>query len=219
MNLKLKELKKRFRSRENGPAVESMNRMGLVYEKNYGVSISELLEIAKDYKYNSELSEFLWKQNIREAKIISLMICNPKEVSKLKIEVILQGIDNIELTEQACINLLEKVENIFPKIENWLKNDNKYYKITGLFLISRILKEKKEVKKEELLKFFNNFESIAKINNGLIEKSLAKALLQIGKKNIILETEVLSFIDKIKEKNYKSAAWLNEEVAYFLINK
>ena len=219
MNLKLKELKKRFRSRENGPAVESMNRMGLVYEKNYGVSISELLEIAKDYKYNSELSEFLWKQNIREAKIISLMICNPKEVSKLKIEVILQGIDNIELTEQACINLLEKVENIFPKIENWLKNDNKYYKITGLFLISRIVKEKKELKNEELLKFFNNFESIAKINNGLIEKSLAKALLQIGKKNIILETEVLSFIDKIKEKNYKSAAWLNEEVAYFLINK
>jgi len=219
LTLKFKELKKRFRSRENGPAVESMNRMGLIYKKNHGVGISELKQIADDYKYNSELAEFLWKQNIREAKIISLMIENPKEINNEKINKILKGIDNIELAEQACINLLEKVEEILPQIKNWLINDNKYYKITGLILISRIVKIKKDIKDNDLLKFFDIFDNIANINNSLIINSLSKVLLQIAKKNNKLEIKVLSFIEEITNKKYKSAAWLNEEVAYFLINK
>ena len=217
--LKLKELKKRFRSRENGPAVESMNRMGLIYEKNHGVSISELNEIANDYKYNSGLSEYLWNQNIREAKIISLMIENPKEISDERINNILIGINNIELAEQACVNLFEKIEGIFSKINNWLENDENYYKITGLILISRILKTKKNIKDADLLMFFDIFDEISKENNKLIINSLSKALLQIGRKNNKLEKKVLSFIEEIKNKNYKSATWLNEEVAYFLINK
>jgi len=216
---KLKELKKRFRSRENGPALESMIRMGLIYEKNHGVGISELKQIADDYKYNKELAEFLWKQNIREAKIISLMIENPKEITNERINEILNGINNIELAEQACINLFEKVEDVFFKINDWLKNDKTYHKITGLILISRILKIKKDIKDNDLLKFFDIFDNIAQINNGLIINSLSKALLQIGKKNNMLETSVLSFIEEIRTKKYKSAAWLNEEVAYFLINK
>ena len=219
LSLKFKEIKKRFRSRENGPAVESMIRMGLIYEKNHGVGISELIEMANDYKFNSELSEFLWKQNIREAKIISLMIENPKEITNERIDEILIGINNIELAEQACINLFEKVENIFSQINDWLINDENYYKITGLILISRILKTKKDIKDNDLLKFFDIFDNIAGINNILIINSLSKSLLQIGKKNNTLETRVLSFIEEIKNKKYKSAAWLNEEVAYFLINK
>ncbi|MBN1251427.1 MAG: DNA alkylation repair protein [Bacteroidales bacterium] len=217
--LKYKELKKRFRTRENGPAVESMIRFGLIYQKNHGVALSELAEMAKDYKNDSVFAEFLWKQNIREAKILSLMIDNPENITEQRIKTILENINNIELAEQACYNLFEKVEGILSEIKNWLSNPNKYYKITGLILISRILKTKNNINNEEILKFFDIFDEIAKEDNMLIVRSLSKALLQIGKKDENFEKLVLDFITKINEKGYKSAAWLKEEVVYFLINK
>ena len=46
----VKNILKEFKTYGNGPAVDAMQRMGLIYEKNYGVSISNLREIAKSYQ-------------------------------------------------------------------------------------------------------------------------------------------------------------------------
>ena len=74
INEKVKEIKRSFRLMMDGVASQSMREKGLNYHVNWGASIPMLkqkaAEIGKDYN----LSIALWKENVRECKILATMI-------------------------------------------------------------------------------------------------------------------------------------------------
>ena len=50
----LREIKQSFRLYMNGPAAQSMRQKGLNYKLIWGVSLTDLKEIAKEYAPNAE---------------------------------------------------------------------------------------------------------------------------------------------------------------------
>ncbi len=108
----IKTILKEIRVKENGPAMDAMNRMGLKYKRNFGVSLSDLKKIAEKYRPDNNLAKDLRKKNIRETRILAEMIEDPKMVSEESANEIVSGIDTNELAEQACLNLFEKSHRI-----------------------------------------------------------------------------------------------------------
>ena len=70
----LLDIKAQFRTNMNGVASAQMRESGLTYKVNFGIELPRLREIAKDYTPNHDLAQTLWKESIRESKILAGML-------------------------------------------------------------------------------------------------------------------------------------------------
>ena len=58
----------------NGPVSQSMREKGLAYKVNFGVELPRLREMAEEWPHNYELAAALWKENIRECRLLAGML-------------------------------------------------------------------------------------------------------------------------------------------------
>ena len=70
MLFRSKDIKGQFRLFMNGVVSQSMREKGLDYKLNFGIELPRLKEIASRYEKNHEVAQALWKENIRECKIL-----------------------------------------------------------------------------------------------------------------------------------------------------
>ena len=210
-----KLLIKRLRTLENGPVADSMKNLGLEYKRNSGVSTIDLKNIAKEYTGQNDLALYLWKKDLRETKILSLMIANPEQLTEDEIEEYIQGINNIELAEQAAFNMLYKLPGSIEYVKKWCGSNHLYIRVTALLTLANIALKNKNLDKQKLENIFVLFPEIAKSDNHHLKKALGRALLQVGRIDG-LKNRVLQFIKEIEKTNKNTTDWLKEEVVYFL---
>ena len=67
----IREIKSKFRLFMNGMVSQSMREKGIDYKLNFGIEYPRIKEIAADYPCSHELAQALWKENIRECKIMA----------------------------------------------------------------------------------------------------------------------------------------------------
>ena len=67
----IREIKKQFRLFMNGIVSQSMRDKGLDYKLNFGIELPRLKEIAAKFEKNHQVAQALWKENIRECKILA----------------------------------------------------------------------------------------------------------------------------------------------------
>jgi len=67
----LKEIKTQLRLSMNGAVSQSMREKGLVYKLNFGVELPRIKAIAGGYEKDHSLAQALWKEDIRECKIMA----------------------------------------------------------------------------------------------------------------------------------------------------
>ena len=70
----LKAIKTQLRLAMNGAASQSMREKGLVYKLNFGVELPRIKEIAALFPKDHQLAQALWKEEIRECKILATMV-------------------------------------------------------------------------------------------------------------------------------------------------
>ncbi len=58
----------------NGVVSQSMHEKGLVYKLNFGVELPRMKIIAARYAKDHALAQALWKEDIREFKILAAML-------------------------------------------------------------------------------------------------------------------------------------------------
>ena len=58
----------------NGVASADMRKAGIGYKLNFGVGLPALKEIAKETEKSPELAAALWKEDIRECRILAALI-------------------------------------------------------------------------------------------------------------------------------------------------
>ncbi len=208
----IKTILKEIRARENGPAVDTMENLGMKYNKNFGVLISDLKIIANKYKPNHDLANTLRNKNIRETRLLAEMIEDANLVSEKDAESIVSKIDTIELAEQSCINLFEKLEFAEKKAIEWINSDKEFIITSGFILLSRIALINKS--KEDA--FFENVFSISEKHSThpsiFVRKTIARALRQIALRNSNLKTKVLETCKNIKAIKSSLANLVVEEV-------
>ena len=76
----VKEIKQSFRQMMDGVVAKSMRDKGLAYKLNWGATLPRLREMADAYGKNYDLAIALWKENVRECKILATMVMPANEV-------------------------------------------------------------------------------------------------------------------------------------------
>ena len=96
----------------NGVTAQSLREKGLDYHLNWGASLQHLQEMAAEIKGDlksqeeaSELASLLWKENIRECKILATMLMPPEKFHADLAMLWVEQTPTQEIAEMAAMNL------------------------------------------------------------------------------------------------------------------
>ena len=138
----LKDIKTQLRLSMNGVVSQSMREKGLNYKLNFGVELPRIKSIAAAYEKNHELAQTLWKEDIRECKILAGLL-QPVETFFPEIaDIWVENMPNIEIAELTCMNLFQHLPYAPAKSFHWIASEEEYAQICGFLTIARLLMKK-----------------------------------------------------------------------------
>lgn len=132
----LKQIKRSFHTRMNGVASQSMRQKGLDYKVNWGVALPHLREMAAEYQPSYSLAVELWKENIRECKILATMLMPPAEMSEQLVELWIEQTKSQEIAEMAVFNLYQHLDYAPQMAFRWIASDDSIRQLSGYQLLA-----------------------------------------------------------------------------------
>ena len=134
----LKDIKTQFRMGMNGVTSKSMRDKGLDYKLNFGVEVPRLKEIAARYAKDHQLAQALWKENIRESKILAAML-QPVDTFYPEIaEIWVEQMPTVEIAQHAVLNLFCRLPYASQKAYEWIAREEDMFQVCGYLILSRL---------------------------------------------------------------------------------
>lgn len=187
--LELLEQNQNPRGIENWLKME--NTQGL---SSYGIGLTIHRKLAKKIQKDHELALALWQTNNYDAKVIGLLIDEPKKLTKEQAEQQVEGVGIGLLTHvfSSCDATLAKSPIAFDLAQNWLEHKDPIRRRCAYGLIY-------ELSKKSNKKITNDFYSsiVDKIEKEIFEEpismrvSMGAALMGIGKRTKELNQQAL----------------------------
>ena len=134
----VKEIKQSFRQMMDGAIAKSMRDKGVEYHLNWGATLPRLKEKAVEIGKNYDLAIALWKENVRECKILATMIMPPDKVLPEVIDIWMEQITSQEIAEQATFNLFQYLPFAADKAYTWMASEKELYQLCGFHILSRL---------------------------------------------------------------------------------
>lgn len=142
LHQQLKDIKTQLRLSMNGAVSQSMREKGLVYKLNFGVELPRIKNIAASYIKNHELAQALWKEDIRECKILAGLL-QPVDTFYPEIaDIWVENMPNIEIAELTSMNLFQHLPYAPSKSFQWIADERELVQVCGYLTIARLLMKK-----------------------------------------------------------------------------
>ena len=138
----LKDIKTQLRLAMNVAVSQSMREKGLVYKLNFGVELPRIKSIAAGYGKDHALAQALWKEEIRECKIMAGLLQPVDSFLPEIADIWVEDIRNIEIAELTCMNLFQNLPYAPAKSFHWIADEREYVQVCGFLTIARLLMKK-----------------------------------------------------------------------------
>lgn len=216
MDLKeqIRDIKTQLRLSMNGVVSQSMREKGLVYKLNFGVELPRIKNIAARYEKNHDLAQALWKEDIRECKILAGML-QPVETFLPEIaDIWLEDIRYLEIAELTCMNLFQYLPYAPAKSFQWIADDREYVQVCGFMTIARLLMKRGDMEERVENEFLD--QAIASFLGGsfLVRYAAATAL-----RSYMQQGEEQAFAVCRRVEKMKDSAVELEQMLYRLVEE
>ncbi len=190
------EILVRIKRLQNRDTVISMQRRGVLYKVNFGVSIPLLRQIATAYPKNHLIALKLWNKQWRETMILATLLEEPEEVSENQIDYWVRNFPSIELAEQAAMNLFSKTRFAYEKAFEYCLGKKLLVKIAGLLLIGRLALTDPNAPDEKFDPFFELMSPLSK--DPQLAIVFPRIYIQIGMRNLNLHQLAIRYARILK---------------------
>lgn len=147
---KVATIKQSFRLKMNGDVSRSMREKGIAYKLNWGISVAELKDMTKDYDKDFSLAMELWKEPIRECKILATMLMPKEDMSPDMVDIWMEQTPTLEVAEQAVLNLYQYIDNAQRLAYKWMASQQELEQSCGFLLLSRLLMQGNTLNEREI---------------------------------------------------------------------
>jgi 3-methyladenine DNA glycosylase AlkD len=209
IDAQIAEIKRKLMLSMNGIVSEQMTKSGILYKKNYGVTIPRIKEIAGGYAANHDLAQRLWALQIRETMIMCTLLEQYEKVSPENADEKVAQFNQIEIIEQSCMNLFCKLEFANSLCCKWVQSDKIWIQITGFILAARIIGK---LNAAETAAIVEKGLQLSVIDNFHLYKAIALCLSRFCRKNKETATFILKEIEAISQSDSKSQRHICNEV-------
>ena len=186
-NEKLKAIKRSFRTVMNGVASHSMREKGVGYKLNWGVSLVHLREMAATYGKDYDLAIALWKEDIRECKILATLIMPAERLLPEVADIWLEQTTSQELAEMLAVNLLKDVSYAPEIAYRWIASDSDIRQICGFCILSRLFMRGQEPNERGINEFLDQALAALQGPSLAVRKAALSALLRFADLGLVYE--------------------------------
>ena len=138
MHETVREIKGKLRLFMNGVLSQSLREKGLKYRLIFGVELPRLKAIAADYEPNHDLAQALWKEDIRECKILAAYLQPADSFDSELADFWMESVNNTELADYLCMALLRHLPYASQKAFQWMASENRMEAYTGFRLMAHL---------------------------------------------------------------------------------
>lgn len=183
----VKEIKQSFRQMMDGAVAKSMRDKGVDYHLNWGATLPRLKEKAVEIGKNYDLAIALWKENVRECKILATMIMPPEEVLPEVIDIWMEQVSSQEIAEQAAFNLFQYLPFAADKAYTWIASDKELYQLCGFHILSRLFMNGQEPNERGINEFID--QTIAALHGDSlpVKKAAMASVLRFSELGLVYE--------------------------------
>lgn len=139
INDTIRQIKQELRLAMNGVASTYMRENGVDYKLNFGVELPRLREIAIRFPADHNLAQALWKENIRECKILAGLL-QPVDTFFPEIaDIWVESMRQPEIAQLTVMNLFARLPYASDKAFRWMADEREMFRLCGFLLVARLL--------------------------------------------------------------------------------
>lgn len=193
----LQQIKQSFRLMMDGAVAKSMRDKGLEYHLNWGATLPRLREMADGIGKNYELAIALWKEDIRECKILATMVMPANEVLPEVIDIWMEQTTSVELAEQASMNLYQHLPYAAEKAYLWMASDRDICQLCGFHVIARLFMNGQEPNERGINEYID--QALVALEGGSlsVKKAAKNSLIRFAELGLVYERMAKSAIKRI----------------------
>ncbi len=203
---KVKEIKQAFRLMMDGSVAQSMRDKGLNYHLNWGATLPRLKAKAEELKTSSQepiadsqydLAIALWKENVRECKILATMLMPPEKMLPEVCDIWMEQIPSQEIAEQAAFNLWQHLPYAPEKAYQWIASDQEYYQLCGFHVLSRLFMNGQEPNERGINEFIDQALSALQGPYMSVRKAAMQSMQHFAELGLVYERMAKSAVKSI----------------------
>ena len=184
---KVKEIKQSFRQMMDGVVSKSMRDKGAAYKLNWGATLPRLQAKAEEIGKNYDLAIALWKEDVRECKILATMIMPPDEVLPEVIDIWMEQTTSQEIAEQAAFNLYQYLPYAPEKAYTWMASDKPLHQLCGFHILSRLFMKKQEPNERGINEFIDQALVALQGDSLMVRKAAMSAVQRFSELGLVYE--------------------------------
>ena len=168
--------------------------------KSYGIGLTQLRKLAKQIGRDHTLAQQLWTSDLYEAKVIGLLVDEPKKITREQAETQVEQLHGGMLAHvfASCDATLAKTPLAFEICRDWMESDDPVRRRCGYALLYEL--SKKNVKGMDDAFYLARIERIRTTIRGeemWVRESMNLALMGIGKRNQVLNQAAIAAAKEI----------------------
>ena len=203
----IKEIKQSFRQMMDGSVAQSMRDKGLNYHLNWGATLPRLKAKAEEIKamfnvsclmFNVyDLAIALWKENIRECKILATMLMPPERMLPEVCDIWMEQMPSQEIAEQAAFNLWQYLPYAPEKAYQWIASDQEYYQLCGFHVLSRLFMNGQEPNERGINEYIDQALSALQGPYMSVRKAAMQSMVHFAELGLVYERMAKSAMKSI----------------------
>ena len=199
---KVKEIKQSFRQMMDGATMQSMRQKGLDYHLNWGATLPRLQEKARELAAEGgiglyDLALALWKENVRECKILATMLMPSDEILPEVVDIWMEQTPTVEIAEQAAFNLYQYLPFAADKAFSWIAAADVLPQICGYHVLSRLFARRQEPNERGINEFVDQALAALQSDSPILRKAAMQSLVHFARMGLLYERIARSAIHTI----------------------
>lgn len=177
---RVQEIKRSFRLMMDGATSASMRQKGLNYKLNWGASLVMLREEAAQMQKDYDLAIALWKEDVRECKILATMLMPPEKFLPEVADIWMEQTTSVEIAEQAAFNLYQHLSYAADKAFQWIASESEMAQLCGYHILSRLFTEKHVPSERGANELIDQASSTFQTSGLIVKKAIAQCLQKLA---------------------------------------
>ena len=196
-NEKIKEIKQSFRLMMNGTASRSMREKGADYKLNWGVSLPDLQVMAEEIGKDYELAISLWKEDVRECKILATMLMPPEKMLPEVAEIWMEQTNSQEMAEIAAFQLYQHLDFASILAFRWMASDKMPYLVCAYQILARLFAKGQEPNERGINEYLDQMVAALQGPFPSVRKAAMQSVLRFAELGLVYERMAKSVLKSI----------------------
>lgn len=181
----INDLKAELRAAMNGVTSRSIRESGMGYRLVYGVELPRLREIAADYQPDRHLAQELWQENIRECKLLAILLYPIEDFDHDIADIWLSDLrpEQAEVAQLLSMELLCRMPDAADQAFLMMADERPLRQLCGFLCITRLLMRGCELSPDAEAEFLDQAAATLPSTFLPLKKAVTNALLHYGEQS------------------------------------